>query len=139
MLRHNLPQTLASLAMLLLIGGCSKETSIDASEDVAGVGNACGDAGDLPCNDGTLCVYGVCRLNCQHDDDCRDESVCVGEDPFGCTVLYEIGCSSSQPCQTPALRCDPNGAIGACRQPCVEVGDCKLSGYVCTDGVCVPG
>lgn len=107
------------------------------STSVAGVGNQCGSADDPPCLAGTSCILGVCRLPCDHDDDCAKESVCIGDVAFGCSATFELGCSSSQRCKGP-LACDPSGAVGVCRNACKTAGDCKLPAYDCVSGVCVP-
>lgn len=118
------------------VASCAKENNVTQSTDVSGVGNPCG-ADKAPCLAGTTCILGFCRLPCDHDDDCEGDSVCIGDDAFGCSATHELACSSSQKCTAP-LACDPNGAVGACRNACSTAADCKLPNYDCVGSVCVP-
>ena len=113
---------------------CSKDNSIDQSTTAAGVGNACGDPEDDPCASGSACVLGFCRYECASDEDCEDDTLCIGGGPYGCSLAWDLACSSSSPCRE-GLGCDDEGK---CRDACDGDGDCGLQGYHCRDEVCVP-
>jgi hypothetical protein len=124
------------LTLVLAANACSKTNNINQSSGVS-VGEACRTSADA-CTRGTVCVLGYCREPCMGDNECARDAVCIGDTDFGCSLAWELGCSSSQPCDEP-LSCDPNGAVGACRNTCKGDDDCVLNGYVCVDEVCTPG
>ena len=135
----SLPSICFKLALFgcSLLVSCSKSNNVDQSTTASDVGKECGAEGELPCRDGSTCVLGYCRTPCSHDADCDEDATCVGAGEFGCSLAWELGCSSAQPCDAP-LSCDPNGAVGACRNACTETSDCELPEYSCVDDVCVP-
>lgn len=116
-------------AALLLAAGCSKTNEIDVSGG-AGVGQPCETLED--CGGASVCVLGYCRVECGPAAPCSAEALCLGADPFGCSLAWELSCSPSQPCEGD-LVC---GSDGRCRMPCAADADCALEGAVCTDEGC---
>jgi hypothetical protein len=125
------------VAFGLALVACSKENNVDQSRTVFGVGQKCGGAVEAACGDSTVCVLGYCRTPCAHDGECDADAACIGDAEFGCSLAFELGCSSSQPCDEP-LGCDPNGSVGVCRNVCESDDECALPNYACVDDVCVP-
>lgn len=127
----------AGLLLGLLASSCSKTNNVNTSNGASGVGDACGEADDPPCERDAVCVLGYCRTPCVADAECPRDAACIGDGDFGCSLAWELGCSSAQPCDEP-LSCDPNGDVGKCRNACDADQDCALPDYACVDGVCVP-
>lgn len=121
-----------TVIVLLLAAGCSKTNKIDASSgsDII-TGMPCEAEVDPACGEDGACVMGYCRIPCTGDDECPEDSLCIGPGPFGCQLTWDAFCNMSQPCKD-GLEC----AARSCRMPCKVTEDCPRSDHECVDGAC---
>lgn len=124
---HSLP-LLVLFASALTAPACSKKNEVSLAG--AEIGSSCS-APDA-CGGGASCVFGKCRLECNADIECMGGALCLGTGPFGCSLAFELACSSGQPCDN-GLTC---GSDGKCRMPCATDPDCKLNGHACSSEGC---
>lgn len=96
---------------LVVAASCSTENTVTTGDEVTvlDMGQQCSGEDDLGCEEGSVCVLGYCRHGCTNDGECPQGALCIGDrEPYGCTLPFELACSSSQPCDEP-LTCGPDG------------------------------
>ena len=122
-----------AVVMIALLAplACSKKNNVDVSTDIV-TGVACTGEGDPACGGDGACVLGYCRLPCTGDDECPQDSLCIGSDPFGCQLTWDAFCNLSQPCKE-GLAC---GTDHKCRMPCTTSEECPRADQECEQGAC---
>ncbi len=125
----------------------------DGSSDGSSDGNEPECENDRDCEEGELCIYGVCQSGCEDDSDCSNGLHCDPQmGPNGvCVACVDAShCDENELCVDNECRFDCSENPNACGEDkvcdpvtntcveCLQDQECEL-GNICEDNACVEG